>query len=129
MVTWARELVMELGFGDPYPHVPVYCDNQGTIAVVANSGNTSRVRHMAKHARFINEYVQVKALDVMYVPSADNLADMFTKALGPAEFERQRERLNVEDVSEAWKAVATIVEPMDVCSTKDTDMDIVMEDT
>ncbi|KAF4045003.1 putative reverse transcriptase Ty1/copia-type domain-containing protein [Phytophthora infestans] len=87
MVTWARELVI----GDPYPHVPVYCDKQGTIAVIANSGNTSRVRHMAKHARFINAYIQEKALDVMCVPGADNLADVFTKALGPAEFERQRE--------------------------------------
>ncbi|KAF4042823.1 hypothetical protein GN244_ATG05132 [Phytophthora infestans] len=98
MVTLVRALVVELGFGYPYPHVLVYCDNQDTIAVVANNDSTLRARHIAKRARFINENVQDKALDMMYVPSADNLADLFTKALGPAEFERQRERLNVEDV-------------------------------
>ncbi|KAE8981814.1 hypothetical protein PR002_g23706 [Phytophthora rubi] len=60
---------------------------------------------MAKHARFINEYVQAKELDVTYVVSADNIADVFTKALGPAGFERQRSRLNVEDVQNAWVMV------------------------
>ncbi|KAE8892616.1 hypothetical protein PF005_g26565 [Phytophthora fragariae] len=60
---------------------------------------------MAKHARFINEYVQAKELDVTYVASADNIADVFTKALGPAELERQRSRLNVEDVQNAWVVI------------------------
>ncbi|KAG6598080.1 Integrase, catalytic core protein [Phytophthora cinnamomi] len=76
-------------------------DYKSAIAVVANNGNTSRVRHMAKHARFINEYVQEKELDVVYVSSTENCADVFTKALGPAEFERQRSRLNIEDVADA----------------------------
>ncbi|GMF11844.1 unnamed protein product [Phytophthora lilii] len=78
---------------------------------VVNNGNTSRVRHMAKHARFIKEYVQAKELDVIYVPSAENLADVFTKALGPAEFERQRDRLNVEDVKKAWEVVGATTNP------------------
>ncbi|OWZ02765.1 hypothetical protein PHMEG_00025612 [Phytophthora megakarya] len=62
MTVWARELLLELGFGDQLLHVPLNCDNQSTIAVVACNGNTSRVRHMAKHARFINEYVQAKRI-------------------------------------------------------------------
>ncbi|OWZ05489.1 hypothetical protein PHMEG_00022422 [Phytophthora megakarya] len=66
-----------------------------------------RIRHMAKHERFINEYIQAKELDVTYVPSIENIADVFTKALGPAEFERQRSRLNVEDVPSAWAVVVT----------------------
>ncbi|KAE8987513.1 hypothetical protein PR002_g22021 [Phytophthora rubi] len=114
MVVWARGLLLELGYGEQGLEVPVYCDNQSTIAVVVNNGNTSRVRHMAKHARFVNEYVQGKELDVIYVPSADNLADVFTKALGPAEFERQRSRLNVEDVTEPWKMVETVEAEEDV---------------
>ncbi|OWZ06577.1 Transposon Polyprotein Reverse transcriptase [Phytophthora megakarya] len=73
--------------------VSAYCGNQSAIAVVANNGNTSRVQHMAKHDRFINEYVQAKALHVTYVSSAEHLADMFTKSLGPVKFERQRSRV------------------------------------
>ncbi|KAF4144606.1 Reverse transcriptase (RNA-dependent DNA polymerase) [Phytophthora infestans] len=106
MVVWARELVLELGFSGQELQVPIHCDNQSAIAVVACNGNTSRVRHMAKHARFINEYIQAKELDLVYVQSAENLADIFTKALGPAEFERQRSRLNVEDVPSTWAKVA-----------------------
>ncbi|KAE8951859.1 hypothetical protein PR002_g32838 [Phytophthora rubi] len=122
-------MVKELGFGDPYPQVPVYCDNQSTIAVVANNGNTSRVRHMAKHARFINEYVDEKALEVLYVPSAENLAGVFTKALGPAEFERQRRGLNIEDVTKAWAEVEATAEPEMTCASgRSEDADIEMEE-
>lgn len=128
MVTWARELVKELGFGDPYPQVPVYCDNQTTIAVVANNGNTSRVRHMAKHARFINEYVDEKAPKVLYVPSAVNLADVFTKALGPAEFERHRGGLNIKDVTKVWAEVEAPAERVDECASTSQDMDGEMEE-
>jgi hypothetical protein len=127
MVVWARELLLELGYGKKELQVPVYCDNQSTIAVVENNGNTSRVRHMAKHARFINEYIQAKELDVLYVPSADNLADVFTKALGPAEFERQRSRLNIEDVTEAWEVVEAIGDP-DAGTTKSADHDVEMQE-
>jgi len=127
MVVWARELLLELGYGKKDLQVPVYCDNQSTIAVVENNGNTSRVRHMAKHARFINEYIQAKELDVIYVPSADNLADVFTKALGPAEFERQRSRLNIEDVTEAWEVVEATGEP-EAGTTKGPDSDVEMQE-
>ncbi|OWZ07986.1 Copia-type pol Polyprotein [Phytophthora megakarya] len=58
MTMWARELMLELGFGDQLQHVPLNCDNQSTIAVVACNGNTSSVRHIAKQALFINEYKQ-----------------------------------------------------------------------
>jgi len=127
MVVWARELLLELGYGKKELQVPVYCDNQSTIAVVENNGNTSRVRHMAKHARFINEYIQAKELDVLYVPSADNLADVFTKALDPAEFERQRSRLNIEDVTEAWEVVEAIGDP-DAGTTKSADSNVEMQE-
>ncbi|KAE8885483.1 hypothetical protein PF003_g30281 [Phytophthora fragariae] len=110
MVVWARELLLELGFGGKDLQVPLWCDNQSAIAVVASNGNTSRVRHMAKHARFINEYVQEEEVEVMYVPTADNLADVFAKALSPAEFERQRSRLNVEDVPNAWVMVEAVAD-------------------
>ncbi|RAW29566.1 hypothetical protein PC110_g14076 [Phytophthora cactorum] len=79
MIMWARERIME--FCDKRLEVPLHCDNQSAIAVVACNGNTSRVRRMAKHARCVH------------------------KGLGPAEFERQRARLNTEDVSEAWVMV------------------------
>ncbi|OWZ12030.1 Transposable element [Phytophthora megakarya] len=98
MTVWARELMLELGFGDQLLHVLLNFDNQIPLRLV---------RHMAKHARFINEYVQGKELDVTYVPSIENIADVFTNALGPAEFERQRSKLNVEDVPGAWAVVAT----------------------
>lgn len=49
----------------------------------------------------IAEFVEAKELSLNYVPTAENMADMFTKALGTQRFERLREMLGVEDVVEA----------------------------
>ncbi|KAE8897842.1 hypothetical protein PF005_g8491 [Phytophthora fragariae] len=84
---------------------------------------------MTKDARSINEYVEEKALEVMYVPSAENLAYIFTKALGPAEFERQRGGLNVEDVTKAWAEVAATAETVMTCaSSSSEEVDIEMKE-
>ncbi|KAJ8558698.1 hypothetical protein ON010_g8749 [Phytophthora cinnamomi] len=39
-----------------------------------------------------------RMLKVQYVPTSENIADMFTKALGPEQFEKLRRLLGVEDV-------------------------------
>ncbi|KAG6621337.1 uncharacterized protein IUM83_10982 [Phytophthora cinnamomi] len=83
---------------------------------------------MAKHARFINECVDEQVLEVMYVPSAENLADVFTKTLGPAEFERQRSGLNIEDVTTAWAEVEATVEPVKSHTSSSTGVDVDMEE-
>ncbi|KAE9018355.1 hypothetical protein PF010_g28807 [Phytophthora fragariae] len=49
----------------------------------------------------IAEWVDRGKLVLEYVPSAKNVADIFTKALGPCAFERLRDELNLEDVQEA----------------------------
>ncbi|KAE8909548.1 hypothetical protein PF005_g9974 [Phytophthora fragariae] len=49
----------------------------------------------------IAEWVDRGKLVLEYVLSAKNVADIFTKALGPCAFERLRDELNLEDVQEA----------------------------
>ncbi|KAE9306460.1 hypothetical protein PF008_g21468 [Phytophthora fragariae] len=49
----------------------------------------------------IAEFVEAQELSLNYVPTAENMADVFTKALGPQRFERLGELLGVEDVVEA----------------------------
>lgn len=44
-------------------------------------------------------------LELKYVPTTENIADIFTKALGPCVFERLRDQLNLEDVRKALSEV------------------------
>ncbi|KAJ8576447.1 hypothetical protein ON010_g2759 [Phytophthora cinnamomi] len=82
---------------------------------------------MAMHARFINEYVDEQVLEVMCVQSAENPADVFTKSLGSAEFDRQRSGLNIENVSNAWAEVEASVEPIKSHAFSSTELDVDME--
>ncbi|KAE9058730.1 hypothetical protein PF010_g30891 [Phytophthora fragariae] len=100
---WARQLLAEL-------HVKtetstVHCDNQSALHVIANRGNSKKVQRFAKEARMIAEFVDEGAVEMKYVSTADNVADIFTKALGPQRFEYLRDRLNLEDVVSVWSNV------------------------
>ncbi|KAE9263711.1 hypothetical protein PR003_g33056 [Phytophthora rubi] len=53
----------------------------------------------------IAEFVDEGAVEMKYVSTADNVADIFTKALGPQRFEYLRDRLNLEDVVSVWSNV------------------------
>ncbi|KAE9271784.1 hypothetical protein PF008_g30263 [Phytophthora fragariae] len=52
----------------------------------------------------IAEFVDDGALIVKYVSTTENVADIFTKALGPQRFEYLREKLSMENVLTAWES-------------------------
>jgi len=96
---WAQELLTEIGLKPLVPEL--HCDNQSTIKVCEHVGNYDGVKRLAKMSHKIAELVEAKAMSLHYVPTADNMSDMFTKALGPQRFEQLRELLGVRDVVEA----------------------------
>ncbi|KAG6623105.1 uncharacterized protein IUM83_12187 [Phytophthora cinnamomi] len=93
---WAKKLLKELRLWQQKPVLQI--DNQSTIKVCSEAGNFEGVKRYAKKSRKIAELVEKKNLKVQYVPTSENIADMFTKALGPEQFEKLRRLLGVEDV-------------------------------
>jgi hypothetical protein len=47
----------------------------------------------------VHECIAVKKIELYFVPTEDNTADIFTKNLGCLKFERFRERLGIEFLS------------------------------
>ena len=76
----------ELGF-PTYKPVTVYQDNSGSIAFSLNEVNHSKMKHIAMRECFIRETVQENLIAPKYVSSAFDIADIFTKALGPNKFQ------------------------------------------
>ncbi|KAE8902883.1 hypothetical protein PF003_g12850 [Phytophthora fragariae] len=85
---WARQLLNELKIDHEVS--TLNCDNQSAIQVISNRGNSKKVQRFAKEARMIAEFVDDGALIVKYVSTTENVADIFTKALGPQRFEYLR---------------------------------------
>ena len=77
---WLLQVLREFKFGMNSP-VVVYEDNQSTIKLVENPVFHKRSKHVDIKYHFVRELVENKTLAIQYVPTVDNLADIFTKPL------------------------------------------------
>ena len=98
-----RNLLDDLGFGDSEP-TRLHVDNQSAIAVAYNPEHHSRMKHVARRHFFVRECVENLQIVVPFVASADNMADFFTKPLGPKQFFPLRNRIMNFDAREAAPA-------------------------
>ena len=59
--------------------VIVKCDNLGAIFTAENHGATSRMKHVSIRTCFVKDMVKDKFIKIIFVKSAENDADVFTK--------------------------------------------------
>lgn len=81
---WIKKLLCDLGYA--HNPVPIYIDNQFTIKLVRNPEFHCRTKHIDIKFHFIREKYQNREIDVMYVCTRDQIADLFTKALPKERF-------------------------------------------
>ncbi|GJX18068.1 hypothetical protein Tco_0218900 [Tanacetum coccineum] len=84
-ILWMRSQLSDYGFA--YNHIPLYCDNKSAIALCCNNVQHSRSKHIDIRHHFIREQVEKGVVELYFVRTEYQLADIFTKAL-------PRERLN-----------------------------------
>ena len=82
---WISKIFSQLGEPDICP-IPLFGDNKGANAMVQNPVNHKGAKHVDVADHFAREQVRRGLINVPYVNTADNLADMFTKALPPCKF-------------------------------------------
>ena len=73
-------------YGLSYTKVPIYCDNQSAIAMTGNPVQHSLTKHIRIRYHFIREHVQQKEIAIHFIPTDQQLADIFTKPLPEAVF-------------------------------------------
>ena len=71
------------------------CDNQGAIALSKDNKFHARTKHIDIQYHFIREAVEDGKLAVAYIPTDDNTADIFTKALPKTKFKQFVELLGL----------------------------------
>lgn len=80
-VIWARLLLNDLMMKQ-VGATPIMEDNQGAIALSKNVGYQARTKHIDIRHHFIREKVLSKEVEVKYIETKRQLADMLTKAIG-----------------------------------------------
>jgi len=77
---WLRKLIHEL-FPSLIATTPLYCDNQAAIKLIKDDNYHATTKHIDIQYHFIQYTVQSSALDMIYCPTKDMVANILTKAL------------------------------------------------
>ncbi len=77
---WMGYFLDELEIGKDHPYT-IWCDNNSTIDLTKSTKGHGKSKHFALDYHWIREAVQLRDLDIKYIPSEDNLADIFTKTI------------------------------------------------
>ena len=80
-----RELLENLGFPQPGPTV-LHEDNQTCIAIIKGESSAGNNKFVAQRYHAIRDMYRLQKIVPVYTPTAEQLADMLTKALGPTKF-------------------------------------------
>jgi len=74
------------------------CHNQNTIKLSKKLFFHEKTKHFQIDWHFIQKKVEEKIVQVDFINTTKQLADMFMKALGRIKFEACRSRLNLKNV-------------------------------
>nr|GEX85544.1 hypothetical protein [Tanacetum cinerariifolium] len=78
-ILWMRSQLSDYGLG--FNKIPMYCDNSA-IDLCCNNVQHSRSKHIDIIYHFIEEQVENGVIELYFVNTEYQLADLFTKALG-----------------------------------------------
>ncbi|GJS32659.1 hypothetical protein Tco_0531041 [Tanacetum coccineum] len=83
-VLWMRTQLTDYGFH--FDKIPMYCDSKAAIAISCNPVQHSRTKHIDVRYHFIKEQVEKGIVELFFVGTEYQLADLFTKALSEDRF-------------------------------------------
>jgi hypothetical protein len=75
--------------------IPIHCDNTSVISVSKNLLFHSKTKDIPIKYHFLREQVTSMVVSLHYIPSKDQIVDIFTKPLAKAQFEYLRQKLGV----------------------------------
>nr|GEY65027.1 putative reverse transcriptase domain-containing protein [Tanacetum cinerariifolium] len=83
-VLWMRTQLTDYGFH--FDKIPMYCDSKAAIAISCNPVQHSRTKHIDVRCHFIKEKVEKGIVELFFIETEYQLADLFTKALSEDRF-------------------------------------------
>jgi hypothetical protein len=94
---WIRNLLGELGF-KPNHAMQLNCDNKAAIDIAHNPVQHDRTKHVEVDRHFIKEKLEAKIIEVSFVKSKDQLADVLTKAVTGKVFHNSLSKLSMSNI-------------------------------
>ncbi|GJX37017.1 hypothetical protein Tco_0250320 [Tanacetum coccineum] len=96
-ILWMRSQLTYYGF--QFNKIPLYCDNKSAIALCCNNVQHSRAKHIDVCYHFIKEQVENGIVELYFVRTKYQLADIFTKPLPRERFNFLIEKFSMRSMS------------------------------
>jgi hypothetical protein len=93
-VVWLKNLLCELGISITIP--VLWCDNLGAMFLASNPAFHARMKHIELDYHFVREKVATGIIQVRFICSNDQLADIITKLLAASHFSFLRSKLTAD---------------------------------
>nr|GEX60171.1 retrovirus-related Pol polyprotein from transposon TNT 1-94 [Tanacetum cinerariifolium] len=78
-ILWMSTQLTDYGFH--FDKIPMYCDSKAAIAISCNPVQHSRTKHIDVRYHFIKDKVEKGIVELFFVGTEYQLADLFTKAI------------------------------------------------
>ena len=91
---WMSRLLGEL-MRNEVTKAKLLVDNQSAITLSKNPIHHNRTKHIDTRYHFVRQCVEDKKIEIDFVRTKDQLADIFTKALGKMKFLEMRDRIGI----------------------------------
>ena len=92
-VLWVRNQLKD--FSIRYENILIFCDNTSAINLSKNPIQHSRSKHIEIKHHFITDHVNKKEIELIFVDTENQLADIFTKPLVEDRFNFIKEKLHI----------------------------------
>ncbi|GJU14350.1 hypothetical protein Tco_1142316 [Tanacetum coccineum] len=81
-----------------YKMVPIFCDNTSAIAISNNLVLHSKTKHIDIRYHFIRDHILKGDIELHFIPTKYQLADIFTKPLDEPTFNRLKAELGILNI-------------------------------
>ena len=78
-----RDLLLDLGVPPAGP-TPLFLDSRSAITLASDPVAFKKTKHVLRHAHWLRDIFARRLLRPTFVPTSEQLTDVFTKALPPA---------------------------------------------
>ena len=94
LLIWIQSILQEICLSFSSPPL-LWCDNKSAAHLAANPVFHARTKHIEMDLYFIRDHVLRKQLIIQYIPSSEQVANIFTKHISSSQFFSFRTKLYV----------------------------------